>query len=132
MTKSIQSFVTHVTHWSLGTAIITFALIGLFTLGSAFGGGRGDFTRDANSTFRETYIKMSSIEVRGSVTCLMGAENDGQGCNLRITDQNTGRAFSLSNGTDVRRMYNSGARMFAIQGEMEDSETIRVDAASAI
>jgi hypothetical protein len=83
---------------------------------------RGDSTL---SSFRQE-TRTQTIEVRGALSCLRGASNNGEACALKIQDQKSGRIFNLANASEVMRIFNEGNQFVTIEGKMSGDSTLVV------
>jgi hypothetical protein len=88
---------------------------------------RGDMTNMAairHDTENEKRIKIVRIE--GALSCDLGAENSGQGCELKLHETGTGRTYNLIEARGAMQLYQGGNKNVIIEGRLADAETIEV------
>lgn len=74
-----------------------------------------------------------NVHVEGTLSCPVGPENTGDPCVLAIQDNKTGKTYRIiENNSQVMRIYQSGARQVAVEGVMEDDETMSVRSTQAL
>jgi hypothetical protein len=64
---------------------------------------------------------------QGSLTCITGEKNGDQPCALRFTDNENGRVYGVvENNHEVTRLYQSGTKNVAIEGQTDGGKTLIV------
>lgn len=81
---------------------------------------------------RQETTATNPVRVEGPLSCNLGESNTGQGCELSIRDQKSGRTFALSNNNSAMRLYMQGARVVLIEGKLETPNTIAVSKVSSL
>jgi hypothetical protein len=72
------------------------------------------------------------VRIEGNLSCNLGAENNGQGCELKLQEAKTGRIFNLVEAANAMRLFQDGAKTVAIEGTLAGPETIQVRNASTL
>lgn len=72
------------------------------------------------------------VRIEGLLRCDLGAENNGQGCDIRILEEKTGKTFRLIEASRAMRLYQDGIKKAAIEGTMAGPDTISVNKAETL
>jgi len=72
------------------------------------------------------------VRVEGDLSCDMGAENNGQSCDLKLHESKTGRTYNLVSAKLAMKLFQSGGKSVVIEGRLEDSETLEVKNARSL
>lgn len=67
----------------------------------------------------------ANVRIEGNLICQMGTENNGQNCDLKIQEANTGKIYRVAgNATDsTMRLFHSGTRQVALEGTLAENNT---------
>ncbi len=96
------------------------------------GGGRGDGSNMAAVRHDGEDNKIKLVRIEGALSCDLGAENDGQSCDLKLHESKTGRTYNLVQAKSAMQLYQDGTKNVAIEGRLEDSETLEVRKAQSL
>jgi hypothetical protein len=101
------------------------AMIGIASPAFAFRGGDAvNFAVIRHENQAPNKLKLVSI--KGALSCDMGAENNGQGCSLKLRETGTNRTYNLIEADNAMRLFQDGSKSVVIEGRMADAETIEV------
>ncbi|MGZ3689205.1 MAG: hypothetical protein ACXWP5_05340 [Bdellovibrionota bacterium] len=120
--KSIMTFV-----------LAQFAAVAL-TAGSAFaiGGEMETLSAMKQEGIFTGRTKIKIVRVEGALSCERPMVNNGDGCVLNLRDTKSGRNFRLIEANDAQHLYSTGKKNVAVEGVMQDSETIEVKKADSL
>lgn len=79
----------------------------------------------------ENASNTTAITLNGELVCQMAAENNGQGCTLKLREAKSGRLYELQNPSTAMRLYQDNRRNNAslavrVQGTLAGENTITV------
>lgn len=106
-----------------------------FTLGllapNAFAGrSSGD---GINSQIIKRELKLMApverIRIEGTLSCDLGTENTGKGCELTLKEATNGKLYRLLEARSAMDLYLEGKKSVIIEGKLAGAETIEVDGA---
>ena len=66
------------------------------------------------------------VRIEGALSCDMGAENNGKACDLKLRESKTGHTFNLIEAKAAMQLYQGGNKNVAIEGRLEDTDTLEV------
>lgn len=118
-------------NWSLNT--LTGALALLASTAPAFA-SRGDVGNLAmvKHDLAEPTSARASIRIEGALSCGLGGQSAGQGCELALLEAKTGRIYHLVEAKTAMQLYLDGAKNVLIEGRLESSDTISVKSAQML
>ena len=94
---------------------------------------RGDATNVAAIRQENLAKGVKLVRIEGALSCDFGnSGNNGQGCELKILENNTGNTFSLIQAQNAMRLYLDGSKSVAIEGTPVDAQTIQVSSAEIL
>jgi hypothetical protein len=70
--------------------------------------------------------RASQVRMKGTLSCMNTKDSNGSPCDLRFKDKNSGRIYNLSNASTARQLFNDGEKKVAIEGSIENGETINI------
>ena len=73
-----------------------------------------------------------NIRVEGTLQCQMGDANSGQGCALKIQQNQTGHVYNLTENQTAMRFFLDGKKNVAVEGSLQNSNTIEIKVAEAL
>ena len=114
--------------------ILTGSLLSLQIAAPAFA-INGDFSNMAvirHDSQNTAPVLSDLIRIEGALSCNLGATNGGQGCDLKLTENKTGRIFNLIEARTAMRLYQDGNKNVIIEGRLAGAETIEVKEARTL
>lgn len=76
--------------------------------------------------------KAKSIRIEGLLSCNMGETNTGQSCALKIQENGSGKVYQILNGSAAMHLLSEGKKNVAVEGSLENTETIALSKVSAL
>jgi len=110
------------------TAYRVLVCLGLIFSSHAFAIGGGDPSRGlAMESESRPSVQAPSIKIEGKLFCKVPAFGGAQSCLLEIAEHKSGRTFRLIGDRSAMRLYQTGNLNVAVEGTLQDSETIAVN-----